>query len=262
MCGRVAVFLLLILFSGCSSPARLKHASARQFDFARDTFSYPNELVWEYSFNENGKWTGHRRAVKPTYSQHCFVVARSACQFFQNAVFDPGLPMVEEETYRKLVRRLISTNPREALPEDRKIVFPGYADLRSFSQVHGRLLKEECGGAWQCYFQRGNWRMIFPFSRHHQQNVAEQLKTRLDRKSVAVVHVVRFPQLSINHAMLMFGVEETSNEIHFLTYDPNEPEKQVRITYDRAARTFYLPANAYFSGGRIDVYPIYDRSMY
>jgi hypothetical protein len=253
---------LLAWLTGCATSPERASASARHFDFERDTFAYANGLVWEYRYDENGKWTTRRREPRPTYSQHCFVVSHSACQFFENAVFDPAWPKTDESSYRRLVRKLVSTSLRHPLPQERKIVFPGYADLRSFSRDHEALLQAECGGAWRCYFQRGNWRMIFPFSRNEQEQVAEQLQEGLQRNGVAVVHLVRFPQLSINHAVLMFDAQSTPNAILFDTYDPNEPEKPTVITFDRNTRTFRLPPNAYFPGGRVDVYPIYDRLLY
>ena len=265
--SRVGCRLLIFIFgvallNGCATRGSNTAHASRQFNFQTDTFCYPNELVWEYRYDANGKWTTRRREVPPSYYQHCFVVSRSACQFFQNARFDPSLPELNEEGYKKLVRRLISTDPRKPLPEDRKIVFPGYADLRTFSRAHERLLKSQCGGAWQCYVQRGNWRMIFPFSRHQQERMASKLESELDSKGVAVVHLVRFPQLTINHAVLVFGVKTGPKSIEFMTYDPNEPAKPVTITFDRESRTFSLPPNSYFPGGRVDVYPIYDRINY
>ena len=258
----LSVCLLVALASGCASASHQTDPSSRHFDFAKDTFAYENGLVWEYRYDSNGKWTSRRRQPKPSYSQHCFVVSRSACQFFENAVFAPALPSADEATYRRLIRQLVSTNPRTTLPEERKIVFPGYADLRSFSQAHERLLKEECGGAWQCYFQRGNWRMIFPFNRGQQEHVANSLQETLHQNAVAVVHLVRFPQLSINHAVVIFDAQEDSKKIQFSTYDPNQPDQPVMITFDRATRTFNLAPNAYFPGGRVDVYPIYDQLLY
>jgi hypothetical protein len=261
--GLVFICLLLLGLSGCATGGGwIKAHPPRRFDFSRDTFAYPNELVWEYRYDDNGKWTTRRREVKPTYYQHCFVVSRSACQFFENAVFDTNQPPIDEATYRRLVRRVISTDPRARLSLDQKVVFPGFADLHSFSQAYEPLLKSECGGAWRCYVQRGNWRMIFPFSRHQQQQMVERIGRELRSKGVAVVHVVRFPRLSINHAMLIFGEKENAGSIEFETYDPNRPEAPVLITFDRATRTFSLPPNTYFPGGRVDVYPIYDRLIY
>jgi hypothetical protein len=104
--------------------------------------------------------------------------------------------------------------------------------------------------------------MILPFSRHQQEHVAERLQQQLQHKGPVVVHVLRFPQLSINHAVVIFDAKTASNRVDFVTYDPNEPGNPTTIRFDRAARTFYMPPNAYFSGGRIDVYSIYDRFPY
>jgi hypothetical protein len=256
------IFSLLLSFCAGCTTSQPASSPPRHFDFSKDTFAYANGLVWEYRYDQNGKWTTRRREPPPSYSQHCFVVSRTACQFFENARFDPSRPKTDEATYRRLIQQLVSTSLRTPLPENEKIVFPGYADLRSFSQDQETLLKAECGGAWRCYFQRGNWRMIFPFTRHQQQVVAKELEEEVQQRGAVVVHLVRFPQLSINHAVLMFEATANPKEVQFLTYDPNEPAQPVIIRFDRATRTFNLPTNAYFQGGRVDVYPIYDRWLY
>jgi hypothetical protein len=217
-------------------------------------------LVWEYHFDEHGRWTSSRREPPPSYSHHCFVVARSARQFFLNARFAPEQPRANEATYRELVRQVVSSNPRR--PLEAKIVIPGYPDLRAFSRVNERLLQQECGGAWQSYFQRGHWRMMCPFSRRHQQATAGRILARLKDAEPIVIHLVRFPQLTINHAMVIFDARESSNDIEFTTYDPNRPATPVTITFNRANRTFTLPANDYFPGGRVDIYEIYHRWNY
>src|SRR5438046_3624716 len=113
-CGALALFLLLLL-SGCAT-SRPAMAGSRPFDFEQDTFAYPNELVWEYHFDERGKWVHQRREPKPDYTHHCFVVALAAKQFFQNARFDPGQPKADTKTYRQLIREIVSTSPRKDRP--------------------------------------------------------------------------------------------------------------------------------------------------
>jgi hypothetical protein len=253
---------LALLGGGCATPSHPEATTARRFDFQKDTLSYENGLVWEYFYDTNGKWTTRRRSPQPSYSQHCFVVSRSACQFFENAEFAPQLPKTDEASYRHLVRQLVHTSLRSPLEPGHKIVFPGYPNLRAFSTEHEQLLKAECGGAWQCYFQRGNWRMIFPFRRRQQAHVAEELQEDLQSRGATVVHLVRFPQLSINHAVLLFGAKTKGDNIEFDAYDPNEPSQPAILTFDRNTRTFYLPYNAYFRGGRVDVYPIYESMLY
>lgn len=251
----IAILLALQCF-GCATSHQLATPD-HKFEFQNDTFAFPNELVWEYHYDTKGNWVSNRRNPPAEYAQHCFVLARSTRQFFLNARFDPTLPKADEKTYRELVRKVATSNPRHALPADGKIVIPGYADLRDFSAAHEQLLKESCGGAWQSYFQRGHWRMIFPFSRRQQAQVADSLTNHLVSGDLLVVHVVRFPQLTINHAVVLFGFNAEGNKIAFQMYDPNHPSKPEALTYDRATRTFQMPANDYFPGGRVDVYEVY-----
>jgi hypothetical protein len=259
----VPILLLLFLITGCVSSSRSTgQFSPRQFNFATDTFSYSNGLVWEYRYDEQGKWTSRRRDPRPAYSQHCFVVSRSACQFFENAEFKPQLPKADEATYRRLIADVVSTRLRKPIDPKDKIAIPGYADLRSFSADYEHLLQAECGGAWRCYFQRGNWRVVFPFSRHQQAQVADQLQDELKQRRAVVAHLVRFPKLSINHAVLIYEAHSGPDQIEFVTYDPNDNSAPTTITYKRKDRTFYLPYNSYFAGGRVDVYSIYDRLLY
>ena len=69
--------------------------------------------------------------------------------------------------------------------------------------------------------------------------------------------MLRFPQLTINHTLLLFTEHEGSEAIEFRAYDPNVPEQRVLLSYDRATRTYKLPPLHYFVGGRVDVYEIY-----
>jgi hypothetical protein len=250
------------LMTGCAGPRGSATSAQRGFDFQADTFSYPNDLVWVYHYDSKGKWVSERRQPKPDYTLHCFVVARCARQFFQFARFDPTQPVADEATYRRLIHRVVKTNPRRRVDEAHRVVIPGYANLRTLSEAQSACLKAECGSAWESYFQRGHWRMIFPFSRHQQERTAERLLERVHGHQPVVVHVVRFPQLSINHGLVVFDAQPDATEIRFTIYDPNSPEKPGALTYDRASRTFYLPANAYFPGGRVDVYEIYHRWDY
>jgi hypothetical protein len=258
---RWLIFLAGLLLAGCATSTPSASGS-RRFIFEQDTFAYANELVWEYHLDEHGKWTHRSREPKSDYTHHCFVVARSAKQFFQNARFDPAQPKADSATYRRRIRKVVSASPRKRLPEVEKIVIPGYANLRAFSEAQQGLLKTQCGGAWQSYFQRGHWRMIWPFSRNHQCQTAERLLREIKSNATPVVHLVRFPSLTINHAVLLFEVRETADRVEFAAYDPNSPERTATLTYDRARRSFSFPANSYFPGGRVDAYEIYRNWCY
>ncbi len=104
--------------------------------------------------------------------------------------------------------------------------------------------------------------MILPFSKCHQEKTAITLARELHEGKPAVVHVLRFPKLSINHALLAFGVHESPQTIVFDTYDPNQPDAPVELTYDRARRSFSLAANKYFPGGMVRAYEVYNHWYY
>ena len=236
----------------------------RSFDFFRDTFAFRNELVWQYEFDAA---TG-AMITKPNpreacaYSHRCFVVVRSARQFFYHARFDPARPPCDELEFRRRVRAVVSRSPRMPSADSERIVFPGFDCLRQFSSVHETLLKENCGGAWQSYFLRSHWRMIFPITRKHQEREAERLRKGIESGKIPILHVVRFPQLTINHALLAFGTRETAEGQEIAIYDPNLPEAPTTIHFDRANRSFEMPANSYWGGGMLNVYETYKGWFY
>src|SRR5262245_46165181 len=97
---------MLVVTSGCAGLAERKTAYERPFVFGADTFAYRNDLTWIYYVDPvTGKFKHRDREPKPDYKQHCFVVARSARQFFQHARFEPGQPALDEAAYRQLVRQ-------------------------------------------------------------------------------------------------------------------------------------------------------------
>jgi len=224
------------------------------FDFQADTFAYPNELVWEYFFDAaTGKSSASKRQPPPSYAHHCFVVARTARQFWLHAEFDPGASGVTDAEYLALVKSVARSDPQQTGAG--KIRIPGFANLRRFSEARPALLKAGCGGAWQSYFQRGNWRMVFPFSRRGQESAAESLARGISRRPI--IHVATFPSLTINHALLLFGRQSGESGIEFRAYDPNNSERPLALVFDRASRSFQYPQTNYFPGGLVNAYEIY-----
>ncbi len=233
-------------------------ARAPRFDFGRDTFAFPNELVWEYPLDEaTGTMTPRRREPPPTYAHRCFVLVRAARQFFYHATFVPGAPRPDPALLRGLVRGVFARTVLRPSAPGARIVIPGFAGLRELSQTHESLLKHEGGGAWRSYVLRSHWRMVFPISRAHQQRTASRLKAQIDGGAIPIIHLVRFPQLTINHGMLLFEARTTSEAIEFLAYDPNLPGAPARLTYQPSTQTFDLPRNHYWPGGRLDILQIY-----
>ncbi len=226
----------------------------RRFDFMRDSFAFANELVWAYGCDPaTGKMTFGRREPKPDFAHRCFTLARVARQFFYHARFAADQPIANDEIYRQRIRAVMSRNPRIPCKPAEQIIISGYAGLREFSRTHEKLLKTECGGAWRSYFLRSHWRMIFPFSRAHQTRTAGSLVAALGQNLLPIVHLVKFPALTVNHAIILFGVTETGRGWEFESYDPNNSERPERLTFDRAAQTFFLPPNSYWPGGGLNV---------
>lgn len=253
--------VVLALLAGCAT--RHTVAPSRPFLFHHDSFGFSNQLVWEYHFNQKtGKTTTAKREPSPTYTHHCFVLARATKQFLNHARFEPELPRATDSEYRTMIQNVIGRSPRRISDPKNHVVIPGYADLREFSAAHESLLKAECGGAWRSYFQRGHWRMIFPFTKGHQERTAEELLEAVQENRAPLVHVVRFPKLSINHALLIYDGSHSQDDITFSVYDPNNPHVPATLTFDKRNRRFSFPRASYFVGGRVDVYQIYHHCCY
>jgi hypothetical protein len=238
-----------------TSPAR---QCAPRLQFERDTFAYANELVWEYRLDERtNTMTTFRNDPPPAYAHRCFVMVRSVRQFLYHARFDPGLPRADAETYRQRIRQVVSRSTHRPSLEAERVVIPGYAGLRPFSQAQESLLKQECGGAWQSYFVRSHWRMVFPVPHWHQEQTARRLVRTLEAGTPPIVHVFRFPLVTINHGVVLYAFTETPAGLRFSAYDPNVPERPAELTYERKTRRFILPRNHYWAGGRVKVVHVY-----
>jgi hypothetical protein len=232
-------------------------AAFRPFAFERDTFSFANELIWEYHFDAvAGRTTFSKRSEKPSYAHRCFVMASAARQFFFHAVFDPTKEKAGDDIYRKLVRSILSRSPRHPSEPRNQVRVPGFEGLRQFSRDREDLLKSECGGAWRSYILRSHWRMVFPISRDHQSRTASQLVDTIKSKGTAIVHLVRFPTLSINHGMVLYSARSSGEGLVFDAYDPNVPAGPAGLTFNNGDRTFHLPANTYWAGGGLNVIEI------
>ena len=262
--GMLILFLALVgMMLGCSTTAVSNGPVARRFDFQRDTFSFTNELRWVYAIDPaTGSQTWTKRPDKPAYSLRCFVMTQRARQFHWHARFDPSQPRGSEAEERERVRRITRRSDSRGRTDESRVIIPGYADLREFSRERGTLLQEECGGAWRSYVQRGHWRMVFPFSRSGQQRVAEQLEARLLEGTPCAIHVVRFPSLKINHALLLFDVVRVGDSVVFHAYDPNTPARPIEVTYSLGTKRFEMATTEYFVGGFVNVYEVYRNAIY
>jgi len=236
----------------------------RPFLFERDTFAFANELIWQYSFDaaSGETTTTFRCQPPPTYTHRCFVMVRSARQFFYHARFEPGRPIMEPPAYRKLIHEVVSRSPRRPCRETEKVVIPGYDGLRSFSQGQEPLLKAGCGSPWESYFVRSHWRMVHPVTRRHQERMAQQLTQSILVRRAPIVHLFRFPRITINHGIVLFHSTESDRDIQFDVYDPNIPGHPLQLTYERATRSFSLSRTSYWAGGALNVIEMYIGGLY
>jgi hypothetical protein len=233
-------------------------STARRFDFGRDTFAFRHELVWEYQFDAaTGAMTTRRNDPPPSYYHRCFVLVRAVRLFFDYARFAPELPPADAATYGKLVRAVISRNPRRTAAAGETVEIPGYASLREFSAAQEGALKAHCGAAWESYFLRSHWRMIFRVSGRFQEKMAEKLKRSIARRGLALVHLFRFPRITINHGIALYRFTETEGTVEFTAYDPNLPSQPVTLVYEKKRRAFTFAPNLYWGGGVVSVMEIY-----
>ena len=235
----------------------------RRFEFERDTFAFANELVWQYRLEAaTQKMVSQKNDPCPEYTHRCFVLVRSARQFFYHARFDGSLPVADAAGYRRIVKAVVARNPRTVSSDTSRVVVPGYDCLRAFSLAQAAVLKASCGGAWQSYVLRSHWRMILPVSRPHQQRMAEQLAGSVPRRGAEIVHLFCFPELTINHGIVLYDQAETGTGVRFTAYDPNLPGQPTELNYDRTRRTFYFPRNHYWAGGPVNVVETYCGWLY
>ena len=232
--------------------------SLHTFQFDRDTFAYPHELVWKYHFDPvTGAMSVRKAESPPTYYHRCFVMVRATRQFFYHARFEPGQPPVDAHTYEKLIRQVVGRSVRQPCAEADRIVIPGFDGLRSFSRTHEPLLKAHCGAAWESYFLRSHWRMIFPVRAWYRKRMVKKIMASLPKRGLTLVHLFQFPRITINHGISLHDFSETAQSIEFEGYDPNIPEQPVKLIYEKATHQFTFAANRYWGGGPLKVVEIY-----
>lgn len=252
--------LLGAWLAGCASRPQAPAGSGRTFVFERDTLAFANELV-----SAPGAAVGMTRApesgpVRP-YRQRCFPMVRAVRLFWEHADFDasPGGDGGDDgKVLRSKMASVLRRDPRRE-PEAgaSRVRFEGVDGLRALSRRNESMMKELCGSRLASYVQRGHWRMVLPFGRRGQIAEAERIQAKIRRGRLVIVHVVRFPSMTINHALLLYSVEETPAGWTFLAYDPNEPDRPVPLLMDATSRRFIYSPTRNFAGGWVNVYEVY-----
>jgi hypothetical protein len=248
--------LAALLFSSCAT--HLPDTPApRAFVHGRDTFAFANETVWNYRDGTVQRMDDRAPALDgERYTRHCFVLARASVQFWKFAHFAPGEKKLDDKALAERVRELARIDVwRERLPGNARVVFPGYADVRALSRDKPRILQQHLGAGWPTYFRPGNNSMLPLPGPGNQREVRSRLDAALALRHPTILWLINFPSLSINHAVVVYRRE---GENTYLVYDSNYAGCPLRLEFDPARGSFRYEKTFYFTGGEVDVHPVYD----
>jgi hypothetical protein len=241
-------------------------AVASEFRFDRDTFAFQNATVLKY---KDGlpylQVKASREDPANRYTRRCFVMSRTAMQFRKFARFDPrGAPLNDLELAAR-VRAVAHRAPwDESLPENQRIVFPGYANLRQMSKARAHVFQENLGSGFITYFRPSNVRMFFQHSRKYQDTTHANLEVALSRGALFVAFLSTYPKLSINHTVLVYARQKNphGDELeHYFVYDPNHAEAPRELTWSPHERAFAYQKDIDFIGGFVRVYQSYGKPL-
>jgi hypothetical protein len=244
----LAAFLFLIIFS--------RPAHAREFDPRHDGFAFSNQTLFAYEFTSTGEIREHTKEHPADFKQRCLCMVRGTLQFWKFARFDPQAPKLTEPEYRQKLRELFRISPwHQTRAAKDRLVFPGYADLWSFSAAHRRLVQEEIGAWLPTYLRVGNWRMAWPFNRLVQGRIARDIARALGAGPQGV-YLAKFPHL--NHGVVVYAVTPLSDGgLRFKVYDPNYAGQSARLDYLPKSNLFDFEKRFYWPGGDLRAFRIY-----
>lgn len=240
-------------------------ALGSDFKFDRDTLSFTNSTVFEYSggYAQSKPKTAEGEKQK-RYTRRCFVMSRSVLQFYKFARFDPRAPALNDEELVRRVRAVTRLHPWEpALPREKRIVFPGYGDLRHLSQARARLLQENLGLGWPVYGRVGNFRMFFlADDTGYQSKMHAVLDQTMAAGGFFVAYLSDYPHFRINHSVLVYRqrpLRPGADIEHYLVYDPNHPDGPRELKWSNSLRVFNFQKDNEFPGGFTKVYQVYGK---
>jgi hypothetical protein len=250
------------IFAAATAPHARDATSAFRFD--RDTFAFANQTVFEYH-------EGHASLRRPSatkrdaYNRHCFVMCRTAAQFKKFAQFEPRSTPLDDASLAARIRAVTRQEAwTEPLPENQRIFFPGYKDLKEMSKTHRELVQLNIGHGWPSYFRISNARMLFQDGTGYQERTHARLNASLACGELFVAFLTTYPRFSINHSVLIYKLKSSSpnpGEDRYLVYDPNHPESPRELTWSMHDRSFSYQKDWDFIGGLVRVYQVYGKPL-
>ena len=239
-----------------------KAGSAADFNFQRDTLAFANTTVFEY---HNGEVVSRWGRKSDRYTRRCFVMTRTVEQFYKFARFEPKSPALDESELHKRIRAVTRKPPwHDPLPPEKRIVFPGYHNLREMSQANTRLMQRNIGLGWVAYLRLGNGRMFYLHNRNYQAKTHELLEQTLARREFFIAYLSDFPILHINHSVLVYKHDRprsADGTDYYLVYDPNHPDAPRHLEWLPARREFNFEKDREFAGGFTRVFQIYGKIL-
>ncbi len=208
------------------------------FRFDRDTFAFANQTVFEY---REGRPYARKKSNQrgDVYNRRCFVLCRTATQFY------------------KFARSWAAP-----LPENERVVFPGYANLREMSKARGKVLRANIGLGWTVYLRPSNGRIVYQHDPRYQEEMHAELNESLARGQVFVGYLSTFPRITVNHAILVYKRKSLAPDTgieRYAAYDPNHPEAPRELTWSGKTRAFAYQKDVDFVGGFVRVYQVYGK---
>jgi hypothetical protein len=258
--GTLTLAAVLAVGSGCavSQPPAGRSLS---FEYTRDSFAFANETVWRYADGKPVTDGEERNGDDVRYTRRCFLMSEAVVQFWKVARFDPDAAPVTRDELARRVRRVRSFHVwHDAPPMEDRVVFPGYANLREFSDQQGPLLRENMGPGWTTYFDLRKFPMPYVPNHKHQAQLNDQIAAWLSAGHPMILWLYNFPHVNINHCVVAISVADDSapaGKVGYWVVDPNFTDRPRRLEYDPSTREFSYEPTFYFPGGFVVVRPMY-----
>jgi hypothetical protein len=150
------------------------------------------------------------------------------------------------------------------LPPEKRIVVPGYRNLREMSQAQTRLMQRNIGLGWVAYLRPGNFRMFYQHNKNYQKKTHEELEQTLARGEFFIAYLSDYPILHINHSVLVYtheGHRSPDGTDHYLVYDPNHPDTPRHLKWLPDKREFSYEKDQEFVGGFTRVFHVYGKFL-
>ena len=252
MFNRFAILCLSLSLVACSHLPNHKKTTP-PFLFEKDRFAFANETVWNYQKETNQK----KIVSQKPYTRRCFVMSRATIQFWKFAQFSLHPSKLSQEELARRIRQITQIPVWKNLVSKNRVVIPGYANLYEASAAEPAIFQKNIGLGWPTYFRPGNFSIIFPPFSSQQEKLHRWLQKNLDKGTPAIVWLINFPSLSINHAVVVYKNQSEDEFTYYYVYDPNLKDHPQILQYDSTKKEFSYSKTFYFSGGKVKVRPVY-----